>query len=271
MPEFDLQEALTAMRMAEREGTPVLTLSELAERIGVTSQTVRNHRDELSRHVMVREKEIAGTTVYWEQKHEQADQELSGQRSESRVSRGRYVSNRGEWIDFKTYDVPALRVSDNPEARHYAAKEVLRFLQTQLQFQPVLDSEVPPEVPEDLHDMVDDDGKVPHMAPWFDLDRMSMSDEMALQYLYSIPILESDWYGEVNGLVGLRDFGSKLNAKMMEETGHDLPPDDGISMPDVHEQADADTYRRVYPTVSALADAGEVVDEFASDLHCYRW
>ncbi|WP_155118479.1 hypothetical protein [Halorubrum sp. BV1] len=247
--EVDAHVLVTELQAAARnrnDRCPVLTVSDLAEAVDVSDQSVRNQLDDLEQKPGVRSRKVGQAQVYWYSQAAQSDSTSLDVQAVIEDARQELweeiVKNRAVYLDRRRQLLSEYEDGDVPARKRLAVLEALiDYLEngTALRVHWA-------DLDEDGHDA-------------YDLPEDGLSREAAERYVEEMVLFTDSEHGNVEGLSGLFSIWTTIGLTATD--GHGNRSLDNI---------DESELEILVPSVDALLAAGDVADRFVQRLHAYE-
>lgn len=265
---------------------PVLTNQQIADEIGVSAQTVRNHIDEVVEYNGVHSRKIGRTRVYWYEEEETiVDFEYTTDLGIN-VTSQILLEARTEYLQAKQYAHSHLAAdTSDPQVRVWLWEMIYKYLTRS-------------QVYEQLEFTMENGYEVDPSSRW----AKELGEDVLRYYVGEHHFFTVPEFGEVSGLDGLESYET-ARAKSLaviaaagELPDHSRTADEeldeyagrvvgayqaavGGAPPDAcAEDVEMDQSRisnddldELYPSVSELLGAGETIDHLVTSVYDIRW
>jgi hypothetical protein len=280
MADSDSPESLSVRsiyRVITYSDEPALTAAEIAEKLGVTPQAVYRYMDEVAERDDIYQKPIGNATAYYQQtrppresgEYDELMERIEGKslkKARQDYAEGvtrRLCHDRADFLQARS----RLQVASQTGAVGIFERErYLSSLNDYLQTQAVMECFDLLNYQGEKLDL-EGGGSESESVEWdaepFPPRGSSLSDEDMDHYLRGVPMFESDWFGTVEGLGGLKVYITKHTTRVKNA----LPCDEeGEITSDI--EADLE---ETLPSVNDLLAVGDKADSIISEVFELRW
>lgn len=244
---------------------PVVTRDDLAEKLDVSIPTVTKHIESVEHREDIRVRKIGQSFTYWYEEPEE-DQPVYdfqyttdlGVQMPEKVA----IEARAEYLHSTQLAETYLhRGEANAKVRHWYWRQLNRYLNRSQLSQAVSRTE--------------SNGYILNQGSSYDQDWGDRAEYHATERHF----FTSSWYGEVEGIAGLKEFESKREARLLEVAYDGDIPDpadytgedsDVMPEPDLS-KITAQDLDETYPSLTTLIGVGNQLDNLVTEATGIRW
>lgn len=248
---------------------PFMTVSDLADELGVSGQTIHDNKNELEDDWSIETDTVGQATVFYHR----GGVDSWDKESANQDWRERMYGRRGMWLE---------TVSNVKTRRRLKGEKVDQRIELwkALDRHPYDNSfgayEPASERPEDYENT---DEEYPEIFKWEHRVSIPPSANISIEevrvYDQEIFLFESEWYGEVTGLCGLARFKSKVRSQLREKEFENpmeqMMKNVGSGDRKPLDEFDEENLDELVPTVDQIIAAGEAADYLFCELYGVEW
>lgn len=253
---------------------PFMTVSDLADELGVSGQTIHDNKGELEDDWSIETDTVGQATVFYHR----GVVDSWNKESANQDWRERMYGRRGMWLETVSNVKTRRRLEGenvdqrielwqaldrHPYDNSFGAYEATSM--TKEQFDEVKD-ELPYDDYPDIHNF-EYRVSIPPSA--------NISIEEVRVYDQDIFLFESEWYGKVTGLCGLARFKSKVRSQLREKEFENpmeqMMKNVGSGDRKPLDEFDGENLDELLPTVDQIIAAGEAADYLFCELYGVEW